>query len=74
MAQMDKDDLAARLEALETRAAHQDRTLDELNTAITAQWSTIDGLRRQLSTLGDRLAEAEDRAVAPPASQKPPHY
>ena len=66
--------LVRRIEALELDAAHRDRVIDDLNTAITGQWKEIDGLKRQLARLNDQLAELEsaprERAPEPP----PPHY
>lgn len=64
----------ARLDALEMRVAHQDRVIDDLNTAITAQWSRIEQLLRQVAALGDRLVEAESRAVSTAPIAPPPHY
>lgn len=65
----------ARIEALETRVAYQDDVIEELNKAVTAQWSAIDRLVRQIADLGDRLKEVEHgaRVVAPP-EPPPPHY
>jgi SlyX protein len=65
----------ARLEALETRIAYQDETIDTLNAAITDQWAKIDALTRGLAELRDRLREAETRtSPAGPVDEKPPHY
>jgi SlyX protein len=70
------DDIAtliARIDALEARVAHQDRTIEDLNETITAQWKEIEGLTRQIVRLGDQLQEVRDRApdgLEPP----PPHY
>ena len=67
--------VAARLDALEMRVAHQDRALDELNAALTAQWATIDRLTRQAALLQERVREAEARAAdATPGEPPPPHY
>ncbi len=57
---------------LETRMAHQDRTIAELNDVITAQWKKLDTLERQIGRLGEEM-----EAMLPedlPANQKPPHY
>ncbi len=69
----DLADLKARLEALEAHVAHQDRTIEELNETVTAQWKDIDALKRQLNRLDDQLHEVEAGLPAPP-NQKPPHY
>ncbi len=62
-----------RLDALESKVAHQDATIDELNAAITAQWRTIDALVRNIATLTERL---HDLARRDPIGQEPPppHY
>jgi SlyX protein len=64
---------AARIEALETRIAHQDRAIDDLNGIITAQWKEIDGLKRQSARLGDQLQEVQARVPEGP-EPPPPHY
>ena len=66
-------DLATRLEALETRVAYQDQTIDDLNMTITAQWRQIDVLTRKLDTVEQQLRSGAQ--IADPASeQPPPHY
>ena len=69
------DDVAARLEALETRLAYQDQTIEELNAALTGQWQEIDKLRRQLVLLEAELrATAEAGLVSGAPEPPPPHY
>ena len=66
-------DLATRLEALETRVAYQDQTIDDLNITITAQWRQIDVLTRKLDTVEQQLRSGVQ--IADPASElPPPHY
>jgi SlyX protein len=69
----DRDDrLAERVEALETRIAHQDRTIEALNEVVTAQWATIERLKREVEALGERM---EDVVSGPgPVDRPPPHY
>ena len=75
MTPTDKEhEFTARFEALETRAAHQDQVIEDLNGTLTAQWAVIDGLKRQLSLLQERLTEAEERVATTPPPQRPPHY
>ena len=69
----DHEMLIARIDALEARVAHQDRTIDDLNETITKQWKEIDGLTRQLVRLRDQLQEVRDRAPEGP-EPPPPHY
>ncbi|MDB5598995.1 MAG: SlyX family protein [Xanthobacteraceae bacterium] len=69
----DTASLSARIDALEMRAAHQDRVIEDLNQTITAQWQQIDRLTREIVRLSDRVREAE--AAAPSGAEPPPpHY
>lgn len=61
-----------RIDELEIRIAHQDRTIADLSDMITAQWKKIEMLERQLRRLGEELESMESGAA--PANQKPPHY
>jgi SlyX protein len=65
--------LSDRIDALETRLAFQDETIETLNQTITAQWQQIDALTRQVANLGERLQEAEAQAPGA-ANEPPPHY
>ena len=62
-----------RIDRLEMRLAEQGRVIDDLDAAVAAQWSVIDGLRRRLELCADRLAEAE-RRLPPAPEAAPPHY
>jgi SlyX protein len=66
-------ELSERIDALESRLAYQDQTIEQLNETMTAQWKQIDMLTRQLAALTERLQEAETNAPAP-ANERPPHY
>ncbi len=65
--------LSERIDALETRIAYQDGTIETLNQTITAQWKQIDALTRQIAQFSERLQEAEANAPGP-ANERPPHY
>jgi SlyX protein len=65
--------LSERIDALEIRLTYQDETIEVLNLTITAQWTEIDRLTRQIAELKERLREAESRAPGP-ANERPPHY
>ena len=66
-------DFAERLEALETRIAYQDQTIEELNTTITAQWRQIDLLTRKLDTV-DQQVRSGVQIADPSTEPPPPHY
>jgi len=70
---MSEKELSDRIDALESRLAYQDETIEQLNQTITAQWKQIDALTRQLTALSERLQEAEANAPAT-ANERPPHY
>lgn len=63
---------SSRLDALEALVAHQDRTITELNDAITAQWRKIDALERQLARLDAEIQNIS--APRDPSEPPPPHY
>lgn len=66
-------DDAERLEALEIRLTHQDRTIEELNAVVTQQWTTIEHLRRRLDAMEEQVRSGG--YIADPSSEKPPpHY
>ena len=71
---MGEKELSERIDALESRLAYQDQTIEQLNETITAQWKQIDTLTRQLTGLSERLQEAEANAPAAPVNERPPHY
>lgn len=67
-------EIAARLEALEIRAAHQDRAIEELNEVIAGQWREIDRLKRLLAQIDDQIAAVEQLARNGTKEPPPPHY
>ncbi len=62
----------SRLDEIEMRLAHQEKTIAELNEVITAQWKKTEALERQLRRM-DAEMQTLDSSDAP-ANQKPPHY
>ncbi len=67
--------LAARIEALETGRAHQDRTIEDLSEALAAQWKLVDALNHKVARLEEQLHEVQagqggGEVTDPP----PPHY
>ncbi len=65
-------DAAARLEALEILAAHQERAIVELNDVITTHWRKIDMLERLVNQLRSELQNMVLQREAP--EPPPPHY
>ena len=62
-----------RLDALESRVAFQDHTIEELNATITAQWKQIDLLTRKLSQMEEQVRSGSQ--IADPSPEvPPPHY
>lgn len=70
----DAETLAARVETLEIRAAHQDRAIEDLNKVVTEQWAQIETLKRRLDQLLDRMQEIESSPAAQVPEPPPPHY
>ncbi|KMO16771.1 SlyX family protein [Methylobacterium platani] len=68
------DDPNSRLDALETRIAHQDATIEDLNRIVTEQWSAIDLLTRHLAALRERVREMAERPAEAGDEPPPPHY
>jgi SlyX protein len=62
-----------RIDEMEIRIAHQDKTIAELNDVITSQWKKLEMMERQLRRLGEEI-EAMEAGDGPAANQKPPHY
>ena len=62
-----------RIEALETRAAYQEKACEDLDASLAEAWREIEALKRQVADLKDRLAEAE-AAVPGPPEKRPPHF
>lgn len=71
---MSADAVNARIESLEARIAHQDRIIEDLNTAVTDQWKQIDALTKQIARMADRLQSMEQSAPSGAPEPPPPHY
>ena len=69
----DEKTLNSRVDALESKLMFQEETIETLNKTITEQWLKIDALTRQVSSLSERLQEAESRAPGA-SNEPPPHY
>jgi SlyX protein len=69
----DSEGFTARIDALEMRAAEQERTIEDLNATVLAQWKDIEELKRDMARLGAQMQEIEGQAPAAP-EPPPPHY
>ena len=64
-----------RLIDLETRIAHQDQALAELNDVVTDQQSRIMQLERLCASLAERVAAIPDaHESGDRGDERPPHY
>jgi len=65
-------ELEARLEDLEVRSAHQEKTIADLNDALADQWRRIETLERIVVQLREEVRNAapQREGEEPP----PPHY
>lgn len=73
--------LEARLEALESRLAHQDDWLETLDRTLITQQRQIETLERLTALMGAQLRQLRDQHDAPAAretgatgDEQPPHY
>ena len=64
-------DQIARIEDLETRVAHQEKTISDLNEMVLVQWRKIEVLERQVTRLGN---EMQDMSASSVPVDTPPHY
>ena len=62
-----------RLIDIETKLAHQEILIDELNEVIARQQTTIDTLEKALTVLAKKVRLPDTKPIGP-ADQKPPHY
>jgi SlyX protein len=64
-----------RLIEVETRLAHQERLLGDLDQALSSQQAQLMRLEQLCQTLVERLRSlAESAPAAPPGDERPPHY
>jgi SlyX protein len=64
-----------RLTELEVRVAFQEKTIQDLNEAVTDQQRQIDRLTQGLEAMKSRLAALAPALVIPQEEEKPPpHY
>ncbi|MGV8984804.1 MAG: SlyX family protein [Cypionkella sp.] len=63
-----------RIEALEEKAAHLIRAVEDMSDMVTRQGKEIDRLTRLVGLLAEREAEREGSGGSGEANVKPPHW
>jgi SlyX protein len=66
--------LNTRIDALETRLAHQDRIIEDLNATVTDQWKQIESLTRKVVRLDEQIQDLRASAGPTGEQEPPPHY
>lgn len=65
----------SRLEALETRNAYQEATIQDLSDQLYRHQQLIDRLESRLETLAEKVKGLASGEGAPlPENERPPHY
>lgn len=60
---------------IETKLAHQEHTMIELNKAVTQQQQTISKLEHLCASMAERITSLNDaQSVARTTDEPPPHY
>jgi SlyX protein len=69
------DEMAKRIETLETTVAYQDAAIEELREALALHFREIEALKREMTNLSLSLREVEAHpALAAEPEPPPPHY
>ena len=71
---MKQNDLSERIEALETRLAFQDDTIDSLNQTVTQLNDDVQILKAQLQFLAEKNRSDGAPSSNPNEVEIPPHY
>jgi len=61
-----------RITELETKIAHQEKLLDELNEVVTGQWRDIDILKKKFVLLNEMIQQLDTKNTE--ADVPPPHF
>lgn len=69
------ENLASRIDELESQLAFQDELIESLNTTVARQDHEILDLKHRLGRISERLKEIGDASPgAAPQDETPPHY
>ncbi len=63
-----------RITQLEILVAEQERTIHDLSTQLTEQWTVMEAMRRKLDALTERFLALEEQTAPDVPVTKPPHY
>lgn len=63
-----------RIVQLETLAAEQERTIEELSAEVARQWQVIERMQKKLDALTNRFLALEEQSAPDVPITKPPHY
>lgn len=63
-----------RIDELELRYMHQEKTLQELNEIVSRQELAIDFLKREINALKEQTLLMEPSRMTDADQEKPPHY
>jgi uncharacterized coiled-coil protein SlyX len=63
-----------RIDELELRYMHHERTIQELSEIVSRQQNSIDLLRREITLIKEQSLLMDPSAVRDADQEKPPHY
>ncbi len=63
-----------RIVQLETLAAEQERTIEDLSAEVARQWQVIERIQKKLDALTHRFLALEEQSAPDVPITKPPHY
>ncbi|WP_309083526.1 SlyX family protein [Chelativorans sp.] len=63
-----------RLVKLETLAAEQEKTIEELSAQLAEQWALIERVQKKLDLLTERFLALEERTAPEVPVTRPPHW
>ncbi|TRW48501.1 SlyX family protein [Aliidiomarina halalkaliphila] len=68
------NEIAERMERLETQLAFQEDTIAELNDLITEQNRELQKLHKHMILMVERVQQLDDDQKDAPIDERPPHY
>ncbi len=68
------EEVEGRFQSIESKVLYQERTVDELNSVVTAQQNQIDELLAETKRLRKIIEGGQEGSVDADDEQPPPHY